>query len=83
MYKIITKLATNQVVTQSDIETELTEICEQEHAHCSGSECPVLKANGRTAPGSDKPFAVNRGCDCFKNGAAMRHFLGAASKRIV
>ena len=74
-YDLIAKLATGEVPTDEDIANMLSEICENEHANCSSSDCPILKLNGGEAPGSDKPFRENRGCDCFKNGTAMLEFI--------
>lgn len=71
---LISKMIAAHVVTEDDVINVLYEICDDEHSSCN-DDCPVYEANGSKAPGSDKPFSVNRGCDCFKNGALMLQFL--------
>jgi hypothetical protein len=72
--EVLNKMIRGEPVTDADIAEILTDICDREHSSCN-DECPVYKANGHAALGSDKPFKSNRGCDCFKNGAAMLRFL--------
>jgi hypothetical protein len=72
--EVLDKMIRGKPVTDADIAEILTDICDREHSSCN-DECPVYKANGHAAPSSDKPFKSNRGCDCFKNGAAMLRFL--------
>ena len=67
METILEKLIAKQPITDGDIAIELYEVCDRVHASCN-NECPVFKKNGGKAVGADKPFKVNRGCDCFKNG---------------
>ena len=71
---LIEKLVVNEKVSKEDIYNELYEICEDVHSGCY-SKCPVFRLNDSKAPGSDKPFDENRGCDCFKNGKAMYEFI--------
>lgn len=73
MTELLEKLIANQPVTDADIASELYDICDRVHASCD-SECPVFAKNGG-AVGANKPFRINRGCDCFKDGKAMLEFL--------
>lgn len=73
METLIEKLVARQPVTDKDIADELSDICYREHSTCN-STCPVYAKNGG-AVGADKPFDVNRGCDCFKSGRRMLAFL--------
>ena len=74
MKSIIEKLVLSEEITPKDIQDELYEICDRVHASCD-TECPVYRLNGNSAVGQDKPFSENRGCDCFKSGAAMANFI--------
>ena len=58
---------------KESLEHELFMICDRVHSNCD-IDCPVYAMNGE-APGSDKPFEENRGCDCFKDGKKMYDFL--------
>lgn len=71
---LIIKLALGEKISDKEIENELYEICDRVHSSCDEG-CPVYRLNNSKAPGSDKPFSKNRGCDTFKNGAAMRKFI--------
>lgn len=71
---LLLKLIKGENPTEKDIEDELYEICDREHSVCS-SECPVFFLNNNSTVNGHKPFDVNRGCDCFKNGKAMRTFI--------
>ena len=74
MNEMLRKAIAGEPITDADIEEELHDICSREHASCN-HECPVYAKNGGKAPGSDKPWEENRGCDCFKSGKAMLAFL--------
>ncbi len=74
-YDLIKLLAVGEVPSDEEIANFLYEVCDEEHSSCSGSGCPVRELNGGDAPGHDKPFTDNRGCDCFKNGTAMLQFI--------
>jgi hypothetical protein len=74
MTEILKKLIAGATITDRDLADALYVICDDTHASCD-SNCPVYEANGNEAPGSDKPFDENRGCDTFKNGMAMLEFL--------
>lgn len=65
-----------EIVEQANAESEerLYEICDSEHASCNDA-CPVYRASGSKVPDTAHDFEKNRGCDCFKNGKAMREFL--------
>jgi hypothetical protein len=52
----------------------LYDVCDSEHAHCN-DDCPVYKLNGSQVLDTVHDFDKNRGCDCFKNGAAMLKFV--------
>ena len=71
---LIEKLVKQLPFTDKDIEIELYEICDREHASCN-SNCPVYKRNGNKIPDTAHDFKVNRGCDCFKSGSKMVEFL--------
>lgn len=71
---LIEKLVLGIKISRTEIEQELYYICDREHASCT-EDCPVYRLNGGNAPGSDKPFEDNSGCDCFKNGKAMFEFI--------
>jgi len=73
MNDMIAKLVKGETITDTDIEGALFDICDNVHSSCSG-ECPVYNVNGGPVH-PEKPFEVNRGCDCFKNGKAMLKFL--------
>ena len=60
-------------IPEDSIEETLYDICENVHARCNNN-CPVFEKFGE-APGNKKPFEVNRGCDCFKNGKKMLKLL--------
>ena len=66
-------LARGEQPPQKAMEDELYEICDRVHASCD-SECPVYALNNGPL-NAHKPFAENRGCDCFKNGASMFRFI--------
>ena len=74
MEDLIVKLAKGEKITDSDIEDGLYQICDNVHSSCDSS-CPVYELNGNEVPDTAKDFKVNRGCDCFKNGAAMLEFI--------
>lgn len=61
-------------ITDADIAEGLYDICESEHSSCN-PECPVYAKNGNKPVNGHRPFKENRGCDCFKDGAAMLRFL--------
>jgi hypothetical protein len=71
---ILIKLAAGQPVPIEDIDAELFETCDRVHATCT-DECPVFRLNGT------QPDTKGSGCDCFKNGAAMRRFIHATVNR--
>jgi len=71
---LIEKLVLGKEISRKEIEQELYYICKREHAFCT-EDCPVCRLNDGNAPGSDKPFDENRGCNCFKNGKAMYEFI--------
>lgn len=68
---LVLKLIKDIKVTEKDITSELSEICEREHSSCN-SDCPVYELNGHEAPDTEEN---NRGCDCFKNGDKMLAFI--------
>jgi len=72
--EFIEQLVRGKKISKSEIANELYEICDREHSGCSDA-CPVYRLNGSKAPGEDKPFEENRGCDTFKNGTAMYNFI--------
>ena len=76
MSDFIINIARGGKLTDADIAHELHEICDREHSSCN-YDCPVWRLNGGRAPGSNKPFVQNRGCDTFKNGKAMLAFIRA------
>ena len=71
---LIIRLAKGEVPSDKELSDELYEICDSVHASCD-DECPVFKLNGSAVPDTAKDFNKNRGCDCFKNGAAMLQFI--------
>jgi hypothetical protein len=56
------------------IEDRLYEICDNTHASCN-DDCPVYRLNGSKVLDTVHDFEKNRGCDCFKNGEAMREYI--------
>jgi len=72
--ELIESLVRGKKVEKSEITNALYEICDSVHSSCD-NQCPVYRLNGSKAPGEDKPFEENRGCDCFKNGTAMYNFI--------
>ena len=74
MNSLLTKAIAGKPVTDFDIADALFEICDNVHSSCY-SACPVYAANGHAVPDTAHDFKKNRGCDCFKNGAAMLAFL--------
>ena len=76
---ILIKLATGKKIGDTDIANALYDVCETEHSSCNDN-CPVYFLNGSRAPGNEKPFNTNRGCDCFKNGQSMLNFIRQANK---
>lgn len=71
---LIEQLVRDGKVSKKEIQNELYEICDRVHSSCT-EECPVYRLNGGAAPGQNKPFEINRGCDTFKNGKAMYDFI--------
>ena len=65
---LITKLITGQVISTSDIKSELCEICDREHSSCN-EDCPVF-ANMTTIERNDPDF-----CQCHKDGKKMLEFI--------
>ena len=72
--ELIEKLVIGLQVSRGEIEYELFEICDREHSGCN-NECPVYRLNGSAVVNGHKPFAENRGCDCFKSGSRMYIFI--------
>jgi len=68
MGNTVVKLALRQNITDKDLEEDLVNICENEHAECN-SNCPIFKING------DKVPWVGNNCECFKDGKKMVEFL--------
>ena len=64
MSELIKKLISGERITDSDMENELYEICDREHASCNDA-CPVYKSYG-----SALPYDA-----CHKNGHAMLNYL--------
>ncbi len=79
MEDLIVKLVLGKKPTNKEIENQLYEICDSVHSSCDNG-CPVYRLNGSEVPDTAKDFKVNRGCDCFKNGSAMRKFIIKKSK---
>ena len=77
---LIEKLVHGIEISDFEINLELYYICDREHSSCN-SDCPVFKLNFNKAPGSNKPFKENRGCDCFKDGREMYIFIKNAYKK--
>ena len=73
LYNLFMQVVNGAKVTDDILEKALYEICNNEHATCS-NECPVYRKMGGVV-GGDKPFHINRGCDCFKSGKNMLIFL--------
>ena len=71
---LLIKLIRGETITETDITSELYEMCDRVHASCD-SECLVYYLNGNEVPDTAKDFKVNRGCDCFKDGKAMLNFI--------
>lgn len=71
---LILAVSRGQKFTDAELAPEFYEICDSEHSSCNNA-CPVYRLNGGEAPGSEKYFKENRGCDCFKNGTAMLKFI--------
>lgn len=69
MNSLIQKLIAGKQITDKDIEDELYEICDREHASCNG-ECPVYEKNNGIPYNSE-----HTNCFCFKNGKSMLKFL--------
>jgi len=78
MEDLIVLLAKGKQVTDEHIKGVLYEICDRVHSGCD-SECPVYRLNGNKVPDTANDFEVNRGCDCFKNGAKMLEFIRNAT----
>lgn len=74
MSLVMIKIANGELPTDDELASELYNICDEVHSSCS-DRCPVYAMNGGRAPGSEKPFKENRGCDTFKDGALMLLFL--------
>lgn len=74
MDSLIILLAKGEEITDELIKEELYCICDSVHASCN-NDCPVFKLNGNEVPDTAKNFDINRGCDCFKDGAAMLEFI--------
>lgn len=68
---ILEKLIWGGDITKKDIENDLYEMCDREHA-CCNDDCLVYKMNGGKCV---EPENSRYGCDCFKNGKAMLKFL--------
>lgn len=77
---LIILLALGETVNDKVIAEGLYEICDDVHANCN-EDCPVNKMNGGEAPDTANDFRVNRGCDCFKDGTAMLHFIRSSKKK--
>jgi hypothetical protein len=73
MNKLLRKLINKKPFDDRDLADALYQICEDTHASCDNN-CPVYELN-HGCVGANKPFAINCGCDCFKNGKAMLTFL--------
>ena len=77
--ELIEKLVLGIEPSKGEIQHELYEICDRVHSGCNG-ECPVYRLNGSSTVNPNKPFAENRGCDCFKSGREMYIFIKNAHK---
>ena len=80
MMELIEKLVLGIEPSRDEIQHELYEICSFVHSNCD-DECPVYRLNGSKPVNPNKPFAVNRGCDCFKDGREMYIFIKNAYKK--
>lgn len=66
------EIPVNRSATPEEISSALYEICDSVHASCN-PECPVYAANNNSCVESkDDDYD---GCDCFKDGYAMKDFL--------
>lgn len=65
---LIVALVTGQKVTDKDIQNELYNICDREHASCN-SDCPVFAL--KTKEEQDNLDS----CSTFKNGEKMMNFI--------
>ena len=70
---IYLQVARGQAVPDSEITTELYEICDQEHASCNPN-CPVYAKNGNKTL---EPDDESDNCRAFKRGDIMLDFLRA------
>lgn len=70
--EIMMKLAVGIFPTDLEIEQWLYNECENNHAGCN-EKCPVYKIYGGI-PNTNEQGA-KYGCDCFKNGHAMKKFI--------
>ena len=62
-------------ISLRELEYKMYEMCDEAHADCGGNrKCAVHNVFNK-APGEEKDFEVNRGCDCFKDGKAILDFL--------
>ena len=69
MNVLMKKLIAGSQITVKDIEYELYEICDREHASCSDA-CPVYEKNNGIPYNSQ-----HTNCFCFKDGKSMLEFL--------
>lgn len=74
--KLIQKIKENPNWVNDDIKSALAEICQDVHSNCH-DECPVHYLNGGPV-NPQKPFEVNRGCDCYGSGEEMFKFIEKA-----
>lgn len=78
---LLLRVIMGKKITKQDIYDELYEMCDREHSHCSSGNCLVRELNNGEAPDTADDFEVNRGCDCFKNGANMYDFIKLKLKK--
>jgi hypothetical protein len=80
MNDLLKAMVDRKPITDQIIKEHLFGICDSTHSLGCDDCCPVFEINGHKAPGSDKPFKENRGCDCFKSGEKMLAFLRSKRK---
>lgn len=70
-HNLLEKIVKGEDITQKDIEDELYEICESEHASCN-NECPVYKL---VMTKKEQDNLSRNGCPYFKSGSEMLRAL--------
>jgi hypothetical protein len=59
-----------KIITQSQLRSTLSDICERVHASCD-DECPVYETNNHSIPWDEN----QDNCICFRNGGKMLVFI--------